>query len=81
MGMTGLQAYQTTLNATLSAGAYPGDVVVEQPYQLYGVVEQQPDHPDRIRYGRLWRHHHDWRYYQSWLRQQPVSAGLRRRWR
>ncbi len=41
MGMTGLQAYQTTLNATLSAGAYPGDVVVEQPYQLYGVAEQQ----------------------------------------
>jgi phenylalanine-4-hydroxylase len=41
MSMTGLQAYQTTLNATLSAGAYPGDVVVEQPYQLYGVAEQQ----------------------------------------
>jgi len=41
MGMTGLQAYQTTLNATLSAGAYPGDVVVEQPYQLYDIAEHQ----------------------------------------
>ncbi|MDF3075584.1 MAG: phenylalanine 4-monooxygenase [Alphaproteobacteria bacterium] len=41
MSMNGLEAFRTTTNAPLSAGAYPGDVVVEQPYQLYGVAEQQ----------------------------------------
>jgi phenylalanine-4-hydroxylase len=41
MSMNGLEAFRTTMNAPLSAGAYPGDVVVEQPYQLYGVAEQQ----------------------------------------
>lgn len=41
MSMNGLQAFQTTMNAALGVGAYPGDVVVEQPYRLYGAAEQQ----------------------------------------
>jgi len=41
MSMNGVQAFQTTMNAALGADAYPGDVVVDQPYRLYGVAEQQ----------------------------------------
>ncbi|MGE0154827.1 MAG: phenylalanine 4-monooxygenase [Reyranellaceae bacterium] len=41
MSMNGLQAFQTTMNAALGAGAYPGDAVVAQPYRLYGAAEQQ----------------------------------------
>ena len=41
MSMNGNLAYQTTMRADLAAGAYPGDVVVEQPYALYGAAEQQ----------------------------------------
>jgi len=41
MSMNGTLAYQTTMRAALTAGAYPGDVVVDQPYALYGEAEQQ----------------------------------------
>lgn len=41
MSMNGIEAFRTTMNAALAAGAYPGDAVVAQPYQLYGVAEQQ----------------------------------------
>ena len=41
MAMTGADAYRALLDAPLAAGAYPGDVVVEQPYARYGTAEQE----------------------------------------
>ncbi|MGE3905470.1 MAG: phenylalanine 4-monooxygenase [Reyranellaceae bacterium] len=41
MSMNGNLAYQTTMRTALASGAYPGDVVVDQPYALYGAAEQQ----------------------------------------
>ena len=81
MSMNVNLAYQTTMRTALASGAYPGDVVVDQPYALYGAAEQQT-------WRTLWRrqsglmpkssHSTRWRSIEEWTLARP-SQRLRNR--